>query len=611
MLVPNLSCQAAASNKKLKVYSGAHGFDELIAHGDVFVDKTLFIKEFLEMDQRVIAITRPPHWGKSLNMDMLRRFLAIDLDEQGRPIPQAHSRNYKLFAGGQIVIDTIGSKSTKLVKPLAISNHPECMQHQGQYPVISLELQDRWAGSYERVAEAFKSQISDLYLRHGYLKQHIQAESSLLTDADKAKLARYYKGKMTQADLEDSLRFLSELLCKHFGKCVYILIDEYDAPFFDTSVKFRKYTREADRVLALYNAFFGAALKGNDCLEKGFLTGILHLPQIGPFSSGLNHVHYYTMLDKPFSTCCGFTQEELDGMLSKIYTPILRSDIMHWYRGYTVGDQLLYNPWSIMRCLAKNQIERFWLERDEAVRVDEMLCLDSHQEAVQTLVAGGTLDLPIQKPIDFDALRRTGSSYTLLVFGGYLSAAAIPDTKNLYRLAVPNIEISELYIRSMLDWMYKKLKTGWSQCYRLLERLSRGDVDYFHGFLQELMDESKSLSQASPQEARLIHRGFMLSLASTFSIDYEVQNGLDQLNTLLIPRIGRGEQALVIDYRLGEDSASLERLAAEGLSQMEAKRHGIQAQSYSHVYRLLKVCLAFYGQKVAAKYERIDFEKTA
>ena len=135
---PNLSCQAIDSNKKLKVYSGAHGFDELVAYGDVFVDKTLFIKEFLENNHRVIAITRPPHWGKSLNMDMLRRFLAIDLDEQGRPVPQEQSRNYRLFAGGEILTNPLGSKNTKLVKPLAISNYPECMKHQGQYPVISL-----------------------------------------------------------------------------------------------------------------------------------------------------------------------------------------------------------------------------------------------------------------------------------------------------------------------------------------------------------------------------------------------------------------------------------------------------------------------------------------
>ncbi|MEO1301531.1 MAG: AAA family ATPase, partial [Bacteroidota bacterium] len=171
-----------------RVYTGVDTFAELRIDSDVFVDKSLFIQEFLEGSVgKVTLITRPRRWGKTMNVDMLQRFLAIEVDEQGNPLPQEQCRNHKLFAGGEVALDF---GETKLLKPLKISNYPALMKRQGQYPVISLGFKDVTGDSYQEIEEAIKIQLTDLYREHSYLEQHIHATSSSVKQSHQEKLQR-------------------------------------------------------------------------------------------------------------------------------------------------------------------------------------------------------------------------------------------------------------------------------------------------------------------------------------------------------------------------------------------------------------------------------------
>ncbi|MEO1219715.1 MAG: AAA family ATPase, partial [Bacteroidota bacterium] len=176
---------------------------------------------------KVTLITRPRRWGKTMNMDMLQRFLAIEVDEQGNSLPREQCLNHKLFAGGEVTLDF---GDTKLLKPLKITNYPALMKRQGQYPVISLGFKDVTGESYREIEEAIKMQLTDLYREHSYLEQHIHATSGSVKQSYQEKLQRYLTGKFGEQDARKSLRFLSELLSKHFGQNVYILVDEYDTP---------------------------------------------------------------------------------------------------------------------------------------------------------------------------------------------------------------------------------------------------------------------------------------------------------------------------------------------------------------------------------------------
>ncbi|MEO1219613.1 MAG: AAA family ATPase, partial [Bacteroidota bacterium] len=178
-----LLCRCEPSRERPRICTGTSSFAKLLSEGDVFVDKSLFIKEFLESADEVSLITRPRRWGKSLNMDMLKCFLSIEVDDQGKPLPETQSFNRRLFVGGEVELDW---GEAKLLKPLTISDYPSVMKRQGQYPVISLSFQDVDGSSYRVIEEGIKDQIVDLYTEnYRYLKQYSQAKETLLEDVEK------------------------------------------------------------------------------------------------------------------------------------------------------------------------------------------------------------------------------------------------------------------------------------------------------------------------------------------------------------------------------------------------------------------------------------------
>ncbi|MEO1300915.1 MAG: AAA family ATPase, partial [Bacteroidota bacterium] len=152
------------TNANPRVYTGVDTFDELRIDSDVFVDKSLFIQEFLEGSVgKVTLITRPRRWGKTMNMDMLQRFLAIEVDEQGNPLPREQCHNHKLFVGGEVALEF---GESKMLKPLKITNYPALMKRQGQYPVISIGFKDVTSSTYESIEIKIRTQIGRLYRHH-------------------------------------------------------------------------------------------------------------------------------------------------------------------------------------------------------------------------------------------------------------------------------------------------------------------------------------------------------------------------------------------------------------------------------------------------------------
>ncbi|WP_157905710.1 AAA family ATPase, partial [Rickettsia endosymbiont of Culicoides newsteadi] len=212
------------NNKPPRMRIGTDEFYDLLVNSDVFVDKSLMIKELLEDSGKVILITRPRRWGKSLNMNMLQKFFEIEVDQNGVPLPIEDRVNRILFIGGEINLGIKGKR------PLKINSNEYAMTQQGQFPVISINFKDVKGSNYQEIESGIKNQVTNLFTNHRYLKRYITTDEKLLDEAQKEKLNRYFTGKLDKEDLKDSLRVLSEVLYKHFGQKVYILIDEYDTP---------------------------------------------------------------------------------------------------------------------------------------------------------------------------------------------------------------------------------------------------------------------------------------------------------------------------------------------------------------------------------------------
>ncbi len=371
-----------------KMRVGTDDFKTLLLNSEVFVDKSLMIKEFLEDSGDVILITRPRHWGKSLNMNMLGKFFEIEVGQDGKPLTIDNRINHKLFVGGEI---NIGFGEIKELKPLKIANITSSMKRQGQFPVISINFKDVKGSNYQEVENGIRNQVIKLFVNHRYLKSHITEETNLLDDAQKEKLYRYFTGKLDKEDLKDSLAFLSELLYKHFNQKVYILIDEYDTPINSPYLEFGDKSKDFEDVLKIFRDMFGSALKTNPYLEKGVITGILRVAKANLFSD-LNNVREYSLLDEDFSKFYGFTQTEVDDLLTKVPTTTSPEEIKNWYNGYTFGGEIIYNPWSIMQCLAsKGKLDHYWLDSGGTSLIDKALLANEMQEDMQQLASGKSI----------------------------------------------------------------------------------------------------------------------------------------------------------------------------------------------------------------------------
>ncbi|MDD9337858.1 MAG: AAA family ATPase, partial [Rickettsiaceae bacterium] len=582
-----------------KMRVGDDDFKSLLFNSDIFVDKSLLVKEIIEDSGSVVLITRPRRWGKSLNMDMIKKFFEIEVDERGKPLPQEKRVNHKLFTGG--IVD-LGFDENKELQPLKIADVVRSMKRQGQFPVISISFKDVKGSNYQDVESGIKNQVTKLFGKHRYLKHYIAEDTNLLDDVQNEKLNRYFTGKFDKEYLKDSLGFLSELLYKCFNQKVYILIDEYDTPINSSYIKFGDKSQEFEQVLELFRGIFGSSLKGNTCVEKGVITGILRIAKANLFSD-LNNVTEYTLLDDDFSKFYGFTQEEVDELLTKVPTETNPEEIKYWYNGYTFGGEIIYNPWSIMQCLAhKGKLDHYWLDTGGTGIIDKALLSDEMQQDLQLLASGKSIISPITKQISFNDINSRSGLFSLLLFSGYLNPMVIELEENVYELSAPNREVKHIYNARLLQWVSNKLQIDSSLYYPFATLLPACRLEEFKERLQELLLNATSFHQTGNKKAELFYSGFMLGLVNMLSSAYiitsEQESGSGRADIIMIPKVGKEDKAIIIEYKIAKNTEDLALVAQMGLKQIVDKQYDTKIKEYSHVKKIIKLSIAFCGKNV-------------
>ena len=582
------------------MYVGTDDFAKLLLESQCFVDKSLFIKEFLEDSGEVALITRPRRWGKSLNMNMLGRFLAIEVDQHGTPIAQEDSLNRKLFAGGEVVYE----EATKQLAPLKIATQERLMRvYQGKFPVISLGLKEVRGSSYEEIVQSLKLALVTVFKKHSYLLQGKMARY------DQETFQRYLKQEISLAETSKGLYFLSELLYNHFEKPVYIFVDEYDTPINNVYLELQEEPQTFKKILKLFRGLLGDALKTNPYLQKGLVTGILRIAKANIFSD-LNNLREYTLLDRRLATYYGFTQAEVDGLLAKAAVSVSREQIRHWYNGYTFGGEVIYNPWSIMCCLGnEGELDHYWIDSGGTALIDAVLIADHTQEDLQQLVKGQSIEQIVEKQIVFDTLESPDGLYSLLLFSGYLKPEVIEPLHDLYRLSVPNYEVKRIYEKRILVWVGQKLRISSKAYLDLARLLVKGKPEEFHTGLQAFLTQSTSFYQTGSKMAEVFYNGFMLCLmsllAAYYRVESEYESGLGRADAVLIPKSSSNPQALILEYKVGKEVEELPDTAKAGLAQLLQKDYAAKVRWEAHVQSILAVSLAFCGKQVAMEYEVI------
>jgi len=541
---------------------GIENFEDIIKDNYYYVDKSMLIEDILVNRAAVTLFTRPRRFGKTLNMSMIKYFFDVRNKDENR----------KLFEGLKI----FGS---------------EYMKEQGKYPVIFVSLKDLRADTWEDTFENLKSFISDLYAEFEDMRE-------IMNKRDKIKFDKiFYEEK--KGDYETALKLLSNYIYKYYGKKVIILIDEYDAPIINAFDK--GYYNEA---INFFQVFYSSALKTNDSLKYGILTGITRIIKEGIFS-GLNNLKVDTILNKKYSEYFGLLESEVIKMLDYFEMKYKIEEVKEWYNGYIFGDKRVYNPWSIINYVDNGEIKAYWANISGNTLLENML--DQAGEDVYTDLKRFTDGESIEKYISDGTtikslLSNDDEIWQLFLYSGYLTKAKeqieIDETleyTNIYNLKIPNKEIRKYFGNMFLNRFFgTELKTS-----ILIKALESGDIKKFEKTLGEIMVNMLSHFDLN-SEMEKIYQVFMIGLVGFLMGKYEIisnnESGYGRYDLAMIP-IKSNEKAYLMEFKISKTENRMTLKAEEALKQIDEKKYDMRLKARG-IKNILKIGIAFYGKKV-------------
>ena len=414
---------------KTKLPMGIENFREIRRQKFYYVDKTALIRELLENWGKVNLFTRPRRFGKTLNMSMLKCFFEIGSDSA-------------LFDGLEI------SKETQL-----------CEEYLGKFPVISITLK----GATGRTFDEAKSMLRRLIGKEAQRFQ-VLMQSDKLTELEhqqyKTLIHMNDKGIFTMEDevLKDSLFTLTQLLKKHYGQDVIMLIDEYDVPL-DKAYQSGYY----DDMVELIRSLFGNAFKTNDSLYFAVLTGCLRISKESIFT-GLNNFNVYTVKDVQYHEAFGFTDVEVRQMLEDYGFMEKYDAIKAWYDGYRFGTLDIYCPWDVVSyCHAlkmKPTItpKNYWVNTssNDIVRRFVSKANTTTRDEIEVLIDGGSVKKRIRQELTYrDLDSNIDNLWSILFTTGYLTQRGF-DSNDLTELVIPNKEIRWIFVQQIREWFQEE-----------------------------------------------------------------------------------------------------------------------------------------------------------
>lgn len=550
---------------------GVEFFRDFKENNFYYVDKTAFLAEFIKTRGVVNLFTRPRRFGKSLNMDMFKSFFEIGADKA-------------LFDGLDI------SRETKL-----------CERYMGNYPVISLSLKDVEGWDFETAYDCLGMLISEEASRFDFLE-----ESDRLSKTDKMKLQQLIIGDFEKpAFLYGSLKLLSGLVSRHYGRRVVILIDEYDVPL-DKAYQRGYY----DRMVALIRSFLSQALKTNTNLEFAVLTGCLRIARESIFT-GLNNFKVCSISDEQCAEYFGFTDSEVKEMLRYYGVEDRFPDMKDWYDGYHFGDVDVYCPWDVinqcdlLRVSGDAPMRPHWENSSSNAIVRDILedATEVTKGEIEALISGeavGKEIIPELTYTDLDSedvdIRQT-YLWSVLYSTGYLTDVERPGER-FHRLVIPNKEIRRIYEDRILSWFRMKVTGDTNRWEHFCEAVKTGDAKTVEELFNAFLSESISIRDTAVRKEKkenFFHGLFLglLRAEGSWIVKSNAESGIGYSDILLMAP--REKTGCVIEVKYAEDGA------------FDAALRYAMKQIESHGYTEL---LKQEGMEVIHKYGLACYRKT-
>lgn len=517
---------------KKSIGIGVEDFSEVIKENCYYIDKTKWIGEILEDKSKIKLFTRPRRFGKTLNMSMLKYFFNVENKEENR----------KLFNGLDI------EKS-------------EYMSEQGQYPVIFISLKSIKAKTWEEAIQEIRLLVLELFSEYKYLLED-------LDEYDLPRFKKYLMGNTDFSELKNALLFLTRILFQKYKKEVILLIDEYDSPLI--SAYEHHYYSDA---IAFFKVFYGEALKTNQYLKMGVMTGIIRVIKAGIFSD-LNNLRVYSILNRQYPDFFGFNGEEIEKALKDFDIEYKLSDVKLWYNGYKFGNSEVYNPWSILNFLKDGKLAPYWIDTSGNFLINQIL-KNTDSEIMETLEAlfnGETVEENISGNSDLSSLLGQEEIWELLLFSGYLTIDEKigEDYEDVYSLRLPNREVREFFRKKFID-----VNFGESMFRKAMEGLKNLKFNIFQKYLQNILLKSTSFMDTKNEDFyHGLVLGMMFYLDNHYYVKSNEESGLGRYDVIIEPK-NKNNRGFILEFKVVKNEDNLEKVSEEAIEQIMEKKYDV------------------------------------
>lgn len=554
--------------KKLPV--GIENFEEFSSENFYYVDKTMFIKELLLNWGKVNLFTRPRRFGKSLNMSMLKCFFEVGTDPA-------------LFEGLKIMQE----------KEL-------CEKYMGKFPVISISLKGVDGRSFGSASAALRTIIGNEAARFRFLNS-----SARLTNDEKEAYAQLTEVgssqggiyTMTEKVATASLKTLSQLLSRHFGQKVILLIDEYDVPL-DKAFQAGYY----DEMVSLIRNVLGNALKTNDSLYFAVLTGCLRISKESIFT-GLNNLKVHTISDVRYDEFFGFTSTDVDEILSFYELSSYKGVICDWYDGYRFGNVEVYCPWDVINyCdeLLADPIappKNYWANTSGNDLILRLLkkADQTTKDEVEELINDGKITQKIKQELTYrDVDDSVENVWSVLYATGYLTGKHVEQADaDIFSLWIPNGEIHKLFADLVQDWFKEMTRSDSARINRFCAAFPAGDAETIQDMLHDYLWDSISVRDTAVRTnmKENFYHGMLLGLLRSqgnwlVKSNAETGEGYSDIFIQTPERIG-----IVIELKYA-NNGNLEAACTEALKQIEDRKYA-EGLKRRGVKKVIKYGMAF------------------
>lgn len=531
---------------RLKLPVGIENFEEIRRNQYYYIDKTKLIEQLFDSLGKVSLFTRPRRFGKTLNMSMLKSFFEIGTDPS-------------LFDGLYI------SKNQDL-----------CKQHLGQYPVIFLALKGveglSFSEARRRCIQLIKREVERFY---------VLKESQRLLDIDKKRYCQLLEMKDQPEEVDiiiSSIKTLSDLLYKHYGKKAVILIDEYDVPL-DKAFQYGYYREMVHFIRGL----LGEALKTNDSLAFAVLTGCLRVSKESIFT-GLNNFKILSITDTRFDEQFGFTDTEVRKLLLDYYLEDRFGEVKEWYDGYHFGNADVYCPWDVINFVDRAKDDReakpeaYWINTSGNELVKRFIdkANKTTKSEIECLINGEAIEKELRLDLTYEEIDQSIENlWSVLFTTGYLTQSG-RNENGAYRLIIPNREVREVFRLQINEWFKKSIFSNTERLTAFWKAFEEGDTEGVEQYLNRVLSNSISVfdTKARKEEKESSYHNLLIGILSG-NADWLVKSNVEAGEGFadIIVETDDPDAGIVVELKYTKNVDELKAACQKAIDQIRDRRY--------------------------------------